>query len=176
MKWKNLEAIIKILLVAFLISFSVFIASIYRVRFPEYTFYRHFYYLPAVLSTFWWGRKGLVAPFIMIFLSFFIDSTKNAGKEEFLSLIIESSLLIIVSILVAFLSEEKTRALEKEKKFKLMTAHYFFNPIAIAEGFLHLAMQKASPEITEHLEAIDVAVKRIKKVVQNVVEKGEIRE
>ena len=55
---KNLEEIIKILVVVFLLSLSIFLASIYKTKIEGYNFYQHFFYLPIVLSSFWWGKKA----------------------------------------------------------------------------------------------------------------------
>jgi len=72
-------------------------------------------------------------------------------------------------------AEEKMReALEKERRFKLDTSHYFFNPIAIAKGYLQLALEEddGKDNILKAIEAID----RVEKVVKNITTKGEIRE
>ena len=73
--------------------------------------------------------------------------------------------------------EKMKRILEQEKEFKLATAHYFFNPIAIAKGYLGLAMEKAYDEDqVENLKAAEHAIERVEKVVKNVTQKGEIYE
>ena len=73
--------------------------------------------------------------------------------------------------------EKMKRILEQEKEFKLATAHYFFNPIAIAKGYLSLAMEKAYDEDqVEKLKAAEHAIERVEKVVKNVTQKGEIYE
>ena len=69
--------------------------------------------------------------------------------------------------------EEMRRALEEESQFKLWTAHYFFNPIAIAKGYLEIA--KEDHDIDKIEKALD-AIERIEKVVKNVVTKGEVHE
>ena len=175
-KQARLEETIKILTVIFLLSFSIFLTSIYKTKLEEFTFYRHFFYLPVVLSAFWWGKKGMVTPIFIVVFSLSINMFKQESMKEQFSTLVEMVLLLIIALLVAILSEEKTKALEEEKEFKLMTAHYFFNPICIAEGFLHLAMENAPPDIEEKLKIVQIAIQRIKKVVKNVVEKGEIRE
>jgi len=116
----------------------------------------------------------LIAIFLGVFiitLSFFSDQPK-----EIFSSVIKGIMFIIVASLAGILSEEKTKALEKEKEFKLKTAHFFFNPICIAEGFLELAIEKADGETKKDIETAKNAVKRIKNVVKNVIEKGEIKE
>ena len=72
---------------------------------------------------------------------------------------------------------EMKRALEEERKFKADTAHYFFNPLCIAKGYLELAMKdEVDAEQREKLKAIINAVERVENVVKNVVIKGEVRE
>ena len=70
--------------------------------------------------------------------------------------------------------ERMKEALEKEREFKLRTAHYFFNPICIARGFLELALEEEDGK-DKILKAIE-AIKRVEKVVKNITKRGEIRE
>ncbi len=71
-------------------------------------------------------------------------------------------------------SKEKIKdALNKEKEFKRKTAHYFFNPICIAKGFLKIAKEEGD---LKYIEKAINAVDRIEKVVKNIVTKGEISE
>lgn len=71
-------------------------------------------------------------------------------------------------------SEKKIKdALDKEKEFKRKTAHYFFNPICIAKGFLKIAKEEGD---LKYIEKAINAVDRIEKVVKNIVTKGEISE
>ena len=169
------EEIIKILAVIFLITFSIFLASVYKIQLKGYTFYEQFFYLPIVLSSFWWGKKGMVTAIVMIVFVIILGFYSAQPKEVFSS-IIKSILILITASLISLLSEEKSKALEKEREFKLKTAHYFFNPIAIGEGFIEIAMEKANDEIKNELKTALNALERIKKVVKNVVEKGEIKE
>ncbi|RLF50533.1 MAG: hypothetical protein DRN11_04485 [Thermoplasmata archaeon] len=69
--------------------------------------------------------------------------------------------------------EELNKALEKEIDFRLKTAHYFFNPIAIAKGFLILAIEERG---NGKLKKVLKALERVEKVIKNIVEKGEITE
>lgn len=72
--------------------------------------------------------------------------------------------------------EEMMRALKQEREFKLKTAHYFLNPIAIAKGYLDLAMEELPEEKRKKLESAKYAIGRVEKVVKNVTQRGEIRE
>ncbi len=86
---------------------------------------------------------------------------------------------IAIDITDKIKAEENMRiALEKEKEFKMRAAHFFFNPIAIAKGYLHLILDEhgndndISPKVKKAIGAID----RIEKVVKNVTQKGKISE
>ena len=69
---------------------------------------------------------------------------------------------------------EVERALKEEQKFKMATAHYFFNPIAIAKGYLDLALEEGDGE--DKIKKAIEAITRVEKVVKNVTKRGEIRE
>lgn len=68
------------------------------------------------------------------------------------------------------------QALEKERVFKMKTAHYFFNPIAISKGYMELALEELPDEQKKKIQQAYDAVMRIQKVVENIVQRGEIHE
>jgi signal transduction histidine kinase len=72
--------------------------------------------------------------------------------------------------------EEMERALELEKRFKADAAHFFLNPIAIAKGYMDLAMERMSQPGRRRLSAARAAIRRVESVIKNIVEKGEICE
>jgi len=66
---------------------------------------------------------------------------------------------------------------EKEKKFIERVSHYFFNPICIAKGYIHLARDKiVNEEDAIMLEKANMAIERVENVVKNIVREGEIHE
>lgn len=173
---ERLEETIKGLTVVFLIAFSLFLVSLYRTELEEYVFYLHFLYLPIVLATFWWGKRGITVAGFLGAAIVAIAILTESPQEDIFSSVIEAALFVIVAALVGMLSDEKQRAIEEERCFKRDTAHHFFNPICIAEGNLELARRKASSDIDRELTEMERAIRRIKKVVVNVVERGEIHE
>lgn len=72
--------------------------------------------------------------------------------------------------------EEMKSMLEREREFKRWTAHYFFNPICIAKGYLDMTMEELSGEQRENLQKALHAIERVEKVVYNIVTKGEVKE
>ena len=81
-------------------------------------------------------------------------------SEEIFSSGIGAILYVIVAALVGSLSDEKQLALEKEMHFKLDTAHYFFNPLCIAEGNLDLALTSGHRIASTSLLPIRIEVLR----------------
>ncbi|KAA0006797.1 MAG: PAS domain-containing protein [Thermoplasmata archaeon] len=73
--------------------------------------------------------------------------------------------------------EEKLKILsEREKNFRLKTAHYFFNPLAIAKGYMGLMAEELNEDEREKvLKAIN-AISRVENVIKNFVTRGEIAE
>ncbi len=84
---------------------------------------------------------------------------------------------IAVDITDRVIAEKRMRrSLEREKEFKLRTAHYFFNPIAIAKGYIDLTIDEVPEKQKEKLKAAKHAIERVEKVVKNVTKRGEVRE
>ena len=150
--------------------------SIFQRYLEGYDFHLYFFFLPIVLAAFWWGKKGVAISLLLGFFLITIDILDKAPQKDLFSDVIKSLLFFHVALLVGVISDEKNEAIKKEIKFKLDTAHYFFNPLCIAEGNLDLLMHDASGEIKERLSDVKSAVQRIKKVAVNVVELGEIHE
>jgi PAS domain S-box-containing protein len=71
---------------------------------------------------------------------------------------------------------EMERALELEKHFKADAAHFFLNPIAIAKGYMEIAMEEMPDKPEEKISRAQRAIKRVENVIQNIVTKGEIHE
>ncbi|RLF34236.1 MAG: hypothetical protein DRN07_00480 [Thermoplasmata archaeon] len=81
---------------------------------------------------------------------------------------------IATAINAAKLHKRMERALEQEREFKMATAHYFFNPICIAKGFLELALEEEDGK--DKIAKAIAAISRVESVVKNVTQRGEIRE
>lgn len=69
------------------------------------------------------------------------------------------------------------KILEREKIFRENVSHYFFNPLVIAEGYIHLLLdEKIGVKERKKLEAIKTAIERIESVVKNTIRSGRIEE
>jgi len=71
------DNVLRILIVVFLSSFSVWLTSYYTMVIKKEMFYTHFMYIPVILSSFWWGKRGSINAFLLGF--FLIMSDKYAG-------------------------------------------------------------------------------------------------
>jgi len=103
-------------------------------------------------------------------------SSKNVLPNEKRRILSSISEEIAAGIAKIKAEEEMKRVLEEERRFKMDTSHYFFNPITIAKGYLHLAMEEAPEECKKKIESAYHAITRVEKVVKNVTQRGEIRE
>lgn len=124
-------------------------------------------------------RSAMVVPVIfekkVIGCIEIISRKPNYFSEEDVSTLQAIANQIAIAINSATLVEKVEKALEREKEFKLRTAHYFFNPICIAKGFLELALEEEEDGREKILKAIN-AINRVEKVVKNVTQRGEIVE
>lgn len=102
-----------------------------------------------------------------------IDEIAESGNIKKRTFIGGDDELKRLSITINRMLDTLEKTFEKEKRFRLRTAHYFLNPIAIAKGYLQLAIEERN--INYIGKAIN-AIERIEKVIKNVIEKGEIKE
>ncbi len=101
-----------------------------------------------------------------------------AMKRDKIALIKENLLRSISEEIAAGIAKIKAHekvkeALEKEREFKRRIAHYFFNPIAIAKGYLLMALEEYNKK---YVKKALKAVERIERVIKNIVERGLIAE
>lgn len=72
---------------------------------------------------------------------------------------------------------ERKKMVIREQNFRESVAHHFFNPLAIARGYLQLVVEKTSDgEEKRKLESSINAIGRVESVVKNVIQYGDVRE
>jgi len=175
--------VVKILIVVFLSSFSVWLISYYTMVVKKEMFYTHFMYIPAILSSFWWGKKGSVNAFLLGFFLIISDEYAGASDETLLFHFTQIFVFFIVSLLAGILSDEKNAiesslkdALEAKEKFIEDASHYFLNPVTIARGYMGmLTAECKSKNAKKCAEKIGDALDRIEEVVMNTID-GKIYE
>jgi len=181
---KSTEDIIKILTIIFLSSFSVWLISYYTMVVKKEMFYTHFMYIPAILSAFWWGKRGSIVSFFLGFFLLISDLYVGISNERVYLHLSQIFIFFIASILVGVLSDEKKEAekklrdaLAKKDEFINEIAHYFLNPLTIAKGYMELLLKECfSSRAKACYDKIMEALERIEEAVINTVEKGVVYE
>ncbi|MEM2935400.1 MAG: GAF domain-containing protein, partial [Candidatus Thermoplasmatota archaeon] len=102
-----------------------------------------------------------------------MGSEKNPITENKIKLLEAISEELAAGIAKVKAIERVKEALEREMDFKSRAAHYFFNPLVIAKGYLELARKEDGKD---KIEKAIKAIERIEKVIKNVTQRGEIIE
>ncbi len=109
----------RIMVIAFLLAVSCFLTYYFHNVHGIGTVFSHFFYIPIILASIWWKRKGLlIALFlaaILIFSHIFLREDVATANDFFRSI-----LLIVIACVVAFLSE---RIAKTEKKLQKTSAY-----------------------------------------------------
>ncbi|MBM4241970.1 MAG: PAS domain S-box protein [Euryarchaeota archaeon] len=111
----------KIVFMAILLAISCYLTYYFHFVLHVGIIFSHFFYIPIILATFWWKRKGLVVPIflsvVLILTHLFSDSGDHLLEEDY----IRSFMFMVVGVVVTFLSEriQKTenRLIESARKF-----------------------------------------------------------
>ncbi|MEA3421920.1 MAG: PAS domain S-box protein, partial [Acidobacteriota bacterium] len=99
----------KILVIAVLIVLSCVLIYYFHAVFKTETIFVHFFYIPVILSSVWWQRKGLfIAVFLalILILSHLLFLSTNISGD-----IVRAVFLVIISYVIGSISEKK----EEEK-------------------------------------------------------------
>ena len=81
--------------------------------------FTHFFYIPIILASLWWRRKGLVVALfltaLLLFSHFFVRQEWGAVND-----LIRAPMFIVVGLIVAILSERIAKAEEKIKRKNIL--------------------------------------------------------
>jgi len=101
----------KILIMVTLVAFCCFLTYYFHVVLGSGTVFTHFYYIPIILASIWWKRKGLaVAVFLAVWLILSHFSFRIGA--ETINDLIRAPMFIAVSLVAALLSEKIGKAEE----------------------------------------------------------------
>lgn len=176
----KIGAIIVILIILCLITFYF-----HRVL-NTGTVFTHLFYIPIILSAYWWKRRGLaVAVFLSIFLVFsnhFLRDYVSDVDDYFRAL-----MFIIIGIVVMILSEKiesadrelrrSERALVEAEKLASLgqlsagIAHEINNPLGVIIMYAHLLQDESADEsVREDSQMIIEQAERCKKIVSDLLQ------
>lgn len=103
------------ILVLISISFIVFFYGILHMG----TVFTHFFYIPIILASLWWGRRGVWVAAILslaLVIAHLLTKEYNPTADDY----IRALMFIVISIVVSYLSERITRARERMQHFNLV--------------------------------------------------------
>lgn len=114
-KFKGKEEKYKITLMSILIAVSCFLTYYCHVVVKTGTVFTHFFYIPIILASLWWKRKGLIVP---IFLAAFLISSHMFLRVDVVTIndYLRAVMFIITGSVVAVLREHVSRAEQESER------------------------------------------------------------
>ncbi|MGB7532627.1 MAG: PAS domain-containing sensor histidine kinase [Halobacteriota archaeon] len=112
----------KVLVIAILLAGACYLTYYFHLVFATGVVFTHFFYIPIILASLWWKRKGLVVAVflaaLVIFSHFFIRAEVMTVND-----LIRATMFVIVAVIAAILSEQIAKAQEEIKKEKGFSAN-----------------------------------------------------
>ncbi len=105
----------KITLIAILLAGACFLTYYFHVVIERGTVFTHLFYIPIILASIWWKRKGLAVAIFLALLLIFSHFFIRADVETFNDLI-RAPMFIIVALTTVILSERIAKAEEMQKE------------------------------------------------------------
>ncbi len=147
---------LRVLIVLTLLVVSFLLTHYFHLILDSGTLFSHFFYIPIVLSAFWWKRKGLIVP---VFLSLYMIVSRRCCLDEGTVThddYLRSAMFVATALVVAILSERVAKAEkevdEGEVRYRSMIEH-MSDGVAVLEAvengrdFLFLDINEAAERI-----------------------------
>ena len=97
----------KILVMIVLLFVSCFLTYFFHVIFKIEIVFTHFFYIPIILSCFWWKRKGLV---VSIFLAVFYISITiwlvSFEEMHFIEYMLRGLMFLLIGVVISLFTEK----------------------------------------------------------------------
>ena len=183
--------IFKAVIIALLVSASIFLTIWFHHEREEELIFPSVYYLPTILACLWWDRKGiwLAASFSLLLIVSSVTSPTGTGIWE---LAIRASALILAAVVVAELSlrrkrligtleakvRERTKELQARNEeldtFAHTVSHDLIGPLGTLEGFAVVsrdAFHEGDTDLEEEgLNTVIKLARRMIYIVQTLLE------
>lgn len=108
MKFSDKREKLKITLMGILVTYACLLTYYFHAIRKTGSFFTHFFYIPIIISSLWWKRKGLVvAVFLAVFLiaSDYVFRVKMLTADDYP----RAAMFIVISLVVALLSENLSK-------------------------------------------------------------------
>jgi PAS domain S-box-containing protein len=125
MKFKDKREKLKIILMSILVAYSCLLTYYFHAIRKTGNFFTHFFYIPIIISSLWWKKKGLVvALFLAAFLivSDYVFQVKMLTADDYP----RAAMFIVISLVVALLSENLSK-IERGIKRTFSELNQIFN-------------------------------------------------
>ena len=105
----------KIVVMAILVGICCVLTYYFHLVFSTGVVFTHFFYIPIIIASCWWKRKGLVVALflaaLLIFSHFFIRADVETVND-----LIRAPMFLVVALVAAFLSEKIVKVQKEAKK------------------------------------------------------------
>ncbi len=109
----------KVALISILVLACLSMIVVFYGIFHTGTVFTHFFYIPIIMASLWWGRKGIA---VAVILALSLVAAYLMMQPYFTTIddYIRAVMYIVISVVVAILSERITRARERMRHFNLV--------------------------------------------------------
>ena len=188
----------KIPIMAILLAACVILSYYFHVIVEIDIVFTHFFYIPIILATMWWNRKGLIVPvFLAIMLN--ISSIYTGRSEELFNDLVRSLMFIVIGSIVAELNlkilkkEEELRISHKDLKqrateltavneeleaFNYSVSHDLRSPLRSINGFSQALLEdyadKLDAQGKDYLQRVRAASQTMAQLIDDLLDLSRI--
>jgi PAS domain S-box-containing protein len=125
MKFSDKREELKIILMGILVAYACVLTYYFHAIRKTGNFFTHFFYIPIIISSLWWKKKGLV---VALFLAAFLIASDYVFQVKMLTVddYPRAAMFIIISFVVALLSENLSK-IERGIKRTFSELNQIFN-------------------------------------------------
>jgi len=97
----------KIIIMGFLLTVCIFLTYYFHFILKTEVIFTHLFYIPILLASLWWARKGIIVSVCLAVMLLVINLTVSLELPIIYSDLIRASMFIIIGTLIGILSEKK---------------------------------------------------------------------
>ena len=97
----------KIVIMGFLLTVCIFLTYYFHFLLKTEVIFTHLFYIPILLASLWWARKGIIVSVCLAVMLLVINLTVSLELPIIYSDLIRASMFIIIGTMIGILSEKK---------------------------------------------------------------------